>query len=146
MKKIFAFIAIALIMSMVTTTVTAQVKLKPNQFAYVYTGVSVDSVSVNDTVFAKEIFVNKPTTLYYNVSVKITEIASASCTISLQGKIFSDDVYTNITTATYSGGGSDTTVIFTQNTTKQFYRYYRVRIVYGSGKVAVYNIKCYFKQ
>ena len=146
MKKSFSMLLIALLSLLAMNTVEAQVKLKPSNYALVYTGLAVDTISATDTAWTYEVFVNKPTSLFYNVSTKITELASpGKCAVSLQGKIFSDDDYTNITTQSYLGSGTDTTIVFTQNTTKQFYRYYRVRVVYAANKVKVYNIKFYFK-
>ena len=144
--KIIALIALSIGCFVFTNESTAQVKLKPSTYALVYTCLAVDTVSATDTAWTYEVFVNKPTSLFYNVSTKITELTSpGKCAVSLQGKIFSDDDYTNITTYNYLGSGTDTTIVFTQNTTKQFYRYYRVRVVHADGKAKIYNIKFYFK-
>lgn len=146
MKKSFSILLIAMLSLVAMNTAEAQVKLKPSTYAWVYTGMAVDTISATDTSWTYELIVNKPTSLFYNVSAKITELTSpGKCAVSLQGKIFSDDDYTNITTYNYYGSGTDTTIVFTQNTTKQFYRYYRVKVVYGANKVKIYNIKFYFK-
>lgn len=148
MKKLKIIALFALIIGVFAFSANAQksVKMKPSIYAHVFTGTVADSVTVNDTAYTFDCFANKATSLFYNVSVKIAEITSpGKCSVSLQGRIFSDDDFTNIATYNYSGTGTDTTLVFTQNTTKQFYRYYRVRVVYTDKSVYVYNIKFYFK-
>lgn len=144
MKKLFLLMCIALL----TFAVSAQktVKLAPNVYAFEYTGVAADSISATDTAFTYDVEVNKPNALFYNFKVKLTELSSpCTMTVSVMGKMYVDDVFTPITSGTYSGSGTDTTIIFTQNTTAQFYRYYRVKVVYGANKAKVTYYKLYFK-
>jgi hypothetical protein len=129
-------------------TVSAQktVKLASNLYAVEYTGVAADSISATDTAFTYDVEVNKPNALFYNFKVKLTELSSPCImTVSVMGKMYIDDDYTTITSQAYSGGGTDTSIVFTQNTTAQYYRYYRVKVIYGDKKAKVSYYKLYFK-
>lgn len=145
MKKFIGLLLLFIVSVAISNVTQAQTKLKPYEYAYVYLGKTADTATVNQTNIYKDVFVNKPSSLYYNVSIKLTTANAGKCSASLQGKIFTDDDYTNITTYNYAGSQSDTTLIFTQNSTKQFYRYYRIKVTYSSGKCSIYNIKYYFK-
>lgn len=144
MKKVILLVCAILL----TFAVSAQktIKLSPTVYAVEYTGVAADSISATDTAFTYDVEVNKPNALFYNFKVKLTELASpCNMVVSVMGKYFIDDEYTPITSATYTGAGTDTTIVFTQNTTAQFYRYYRVKVVYGDKKAKVSYYKLYFK-
>lgn len=125
---------------------TAQVTLPADQYLFDYTGVATDTVGTGTTTWSKEIIVNKPQMLYYNNQLKVTKVSgSPRATIKLQGKLFSTDAYTDITTTSYYGTTADTTINYTQVTTKQAYRYYRQLITATAGKTKVTWLKASFK-
>lgn len=115
-----------------------------NSYAQSTTNYYYENVGVNDTLGSVNETLNVPIlfqipeAVYYNNRVKVTNDGSLECTIALQGKVFDTDSYTTITTITYTGVGSDTTVVFSQPTTKQVYRYYNVLITRTAG-VGTFN-------
>ena len=146
MKKIMLLLVALLSFAIMPTMAQKTVKLSPNVYAVAYTGVTADSVSATDTTFYIDVLTNKPSALYYNFRIKINDVTTSLTTTSVMGKIFDDDPWTTITSQAYHGTGSDTTITFTQNTTAQFYRYYRIKVVYTSGKASINYIKMYFKK
>jgi hypothetical protein len=135
MKK---FVVLLLLM-IACFTIQAQYSktLGVGEYGIGYTGLAKDTVSATDTAFTYEYTVNKATPLFYNIACKVLKVSAGSCSISIQGRIFNTDAYTNITTYTFAGSQADTTVVFTQNTTAQFYRTYRIKVLYVSGKTKV---------
>lgn len=108
-------------------------------------GNSADTVGATSTTWYKAYEVQVPQQLFYNFKVKVLETTTFACTIKLQGKIFDTDTYADITTITYAGAGTDTTVAFTQVSTKQNYRFYKVLVTRTAGKGSVSSIKGSFK-
>lgn len=101
---------------------------------------SVSSKSSDSTWYFQVLLANFDYPVKVNMKVTLDEISgTGSCAFSLQGKQFSGDSWTNITTVNYSGAGSDTTFTITDGTARQF-RYYRGFLdkVYGTaGRVEV---------
>jgi hypothetical protein len=105
-----------------------------SNYIYEYTGdATKDTVGGTVTTWNKPITFGVPTANYYNFKVKLTETATFAGTVKLQGKIHDNDAYTDITTVTYTGAGADTTIVFSQPTTKQMYRTYNVLVTRTSG-------------
>lgn len=142
MKKLLGIILIAILTS---TVVCAQQSktLQPTAFGYSYTAVAGDTISATDTAWTYDVTVNKATPLYYNFAVKVLKVSAGSCTVYVMGKIYPTDEFTPISSGTFAGSQADTTILFTQNTTRQFYRIYRVKVVYVSGKTKVSTITNY---
>ncbi len=74
--------------------------------------------------------------LYYNIAVICDSISAPSVTFLLQGKDFDHQSYTNIDTVTWAGT-ADTSFVFSQEVTKQAYRYYNVKATVADGKCGV---------
>lgn len=129
------------------TQVKAQTVLQPGTWAVEYTGVASDTVgAATVTTWNKGFFLNKGETLFYNAKVKVTDkVAGAACTVALQGKYFANDTYATITTMTWTGAGTDTTVLFTGNTTAVFYRYLNFLVTRTAGVAKVTSIKLSLK-
>ena len=143
-KIVIALICFVLAFS-ITEKATAQV-LREGVYLYDYTGVSTDTVGTGATTWYKEVQPDKPQMLYYNNQLKVTKVSgSPRASIKLQGKNFSTDAYTDITTTAYYGTGTDTTINYTQVTTKQSYRYYKLLITATAGKTKVSWFKASFK-
>lgn len=141
MKKLIAFLILAIGFACLPSK--AQTILPVGKFIYSYTGVATDTVGATSTTWSKEIQLNKLDGLFYNSSVKVSDaVAGAKCSVALQGKYFSTDEYTTITTVTWYGGGTDTTILFTQNSSKIYYRYlkYLVTNVTPRAKVSLINL------
>ena len=105
--------------------------LKMDEFFPYYAGVAADTVGLTQDTVEVKWFVNKPKDLLYNWQTKVTETRGRGLvTISLQGRVFSTDAWTNITSIIYSGGGTDTTVNFTQHTIASVVPYNHFRLYY----------------
>jgi len=125
----------------------AQTILPVKTYIYTYTGVATDTVGSGTTTWNKAIQLNKLDGLYYNAKVKVSDVVDgAACTVKLQGKIFSTDSYTDISTVTWTGAGTDTTILFTQNSNKVYYRYLNFLVTRTAGKLKVDYINLSLKR
>ncbi len=143
MKKFLMF----LILAIGFFSANAQTILKVDNYVYLYTGVAADTVSTVDTLWTKDIQLNKLEGLFYNGKVKVSDItAGAKCKVSIKGKIFATDAYTNITTVQWYGGGTDTTILFTSNTNKVYWRYLQFEVDQVATKLKVDYINLSLKK
>jgi len=129
MKKfIKALLLIGLIV--VTLGVLAQDKsydLPRTDYYHAFTFTAADTVSENDSLYYVQLFLNKAEPIKYNIETKITKVDTVVTTVTLQGKVFSTDSWTDITAVSYIGTGTDTTIHYTENTTAKYYRYLRLK-------------------
>jgi hypothetical protein len=126
MKKLIVFLVICA----VSLAMSAQKSLGNAYGASL--SASLDSADVENF----EIFVNKAEMLYYNIAVIGDSVSAPSVTFLLQGKDFDHQSYTNIDTVTWTGT-ADTSFVFSQESTKQAYRYYNVKATVADGKCGV---------
>ena len=126
MKKLIVFLVICA----VSLAMSAQKSLGNAYGASL--SASLDSADVENF----EIFVNKAEMLYYNIAVIGDSVSAPSVTFLLQGKDFDHQSYTNIDTVTWTGT-ADTSFVFSQEDTKQAYRYYNVKATVADGKCGV---------
>ena len=126
MKKLIVFLVICA----VSLAMSAQKSLGNAYGASL--SASLDSADVENF----EIFVNKAEMLYYNIAVIGDSISAPRVTFLLQGKDFDHQSYTNIDTVTWAGT-ADTSFVFSQESTKQAYRYYNVKATVADGKCGV---------
>jgi len=126
MKKLIVFLVICA----VSLAMSAQKSLGNAYGASL--SASLDSADVENF----EIFVNKAEMLYYNIAVIGDSVYSPRVTFLLQGKDFDHQSYTNIDTVTWTGT-ADTSFVFSQEVTKQAYRYYNVKATVADGKCGV---------
>ena len=126
MKKLIVFLVICA----VSLAMSAQKSLGNSYGASL--SASLDSADVENF----EIFVNKAEMLYYNIAVIGDSVSAPSVTFLLQGKDFDHQSYTNIDTVTWTGT-ADTSFVFSQESTKQAYRYYNVKATVTDGKCGV---------
>lgn len=115
-----------------------------------YTGVASDTLgTVTATTWSYAYELNKPEGVFYNARVKVSDKttgASGVCTIVIQSKHFSTDTYSTLKTVEWTGVGStDTIAPFSEISTKQYGRFYRILITNTSGKSKVDYVKISFK-
>ena len=134
MKKLILFLII--VISFVSVNAQTNVNFPKNDYYFQsYTGVTADTIGVGQTTWNKAYCLFVPQSVLYNVKLKVEEVTSDfKATVALQGKIHASDSYSTITTYTYTGTGSDTTLVFSQPTTKQVYRYFNLLVTRTSGK------------
>jgi hypothetical protein len=118
MKKIFILFAFTLLfVSGFAQDRSLSATLGREDIFFKYPGVAKDSCGVTQDTLEYKWFINKAYDLLYDVQVKLTEIRGRGlCTVSLQGRKFESDSWSNITSVIYYGGGTDTTITFTQHT------------------------------
>jgi hypothetical protein len=150
MKKLVLLLIAVCSFAFANAQTATPIQFTPDQWFVSYTGsATLDTVSVNNTWY-KEILPNKGQRLMYNIRVKITEVSAVSAgtpvAVALQGKVFDTDTYTTITTLNYRGTGTDTTLTYSEASTAQVYRYFKVLITPASGKVKTTFVKASFKQ
>ena len=127
MKKIFLLLAAVFVM-MTCTAQDRTITLGSDTWYYQFgVNTAADTISAFDTLYYVQALTNKSMGLLYGIQTQITEVSGAArVAVSLQGKIHSGDSWTNITTVTYYGSDSDTTINFSQTGTAVFYRYLRI--------------------
>lgn len=145
MKK---YILLLIAFLTITMVCTAQVKLLPGKYFLNHAGLATDTVGAVGTTWNYPIFVNKGFGYFYINAVKVQEVTSDfKCSIKLQGKNRSTESYSDITTLYYYGTGTDSTLNFSNVSTKTNYNYlnYLVTRISGKGKVVFcdFNIKKY---
>ena len=134
MKKLIVFLVICA----VSLAMSAQKSLGNSYGASL--SASLDSADVENF----EIYVNKAEMLYYNIAVIGDSVSAPSVTFLLQGKDFEHQSYTNIDTVTWAGT-ADTSFVFSQEVTKQFYNYYNVQTTVTDGECGI-EVKFQFKK
>lgn len=122
-----------------------------NTWVHEYTGIASDTLgTVTATTFSYTIPVNKPDGLFYVGKIKVSDKttgANGVCTVKFQGKYFSADAYTDITTVSWTGVGStDSTITFTSVSNKVYYRYMRYLVTNTGGKSKVDFVKLLIKK
>ena len=144
MKKIF----ILLVILISVVSVSAQRVMKADTYIYKYVGLAGDTVNVsNDSTWNHTVQINKREGVFYNASVKVADVtANAACKVILRGKMFDTDSWTTIETKEWKGAGTDTIINFTQNTTKQYYRYLDFKLSGTATKAKLSYIKLSLKR
>ena len=129
MKKII-FIAIAL-MALIGCEVQAQSPkaLSLNQWVY---GDDTDySLSTSgDSVLTYTITLNKPEIVLYDVQVVLDSVdGTPDYVVDLKGKVFEDDAWSDLETdVAWTGTSADTTILFQEHSTAEFYRIFQLQV------------------
>ena len=146
MKKFL--ILLLIVIGAAFAQVKAQTVLPSGKYAVEYTGVSSDTVgAATVTTWNKGWVMTDGDAVFYNAKVKVADkAANGACTIALQGKYFTDDTYTTITTLTWHATGTDTTVLFTGNTNKVYYRYFNFLVTRTASSAKVIYTKLSLKK
>ena len=145
MKKFILLIALAIGFLSISAQTVKKYTLPVNQYFWNYTGTAADTLGVGQTTWGYETIINKQDGFFYNIRVKVSDKTTGGAgvgTIKLQGKHFSTDAYSDITTISWTGVGStDTIAPFSQVTTKQYYRYLKILVTRTGGLIKVDYIK-----
>lgn len=116
------------------STAQTNVNKTTSNYIYTYEGTALDTTGAVGTTWKKAITYEVPDACYYNTAIKLKEITAFTATVKLQGKVFNSDAYEDITTVTYTGTGTDTTIVFRQDSLKKIYRTYNVLVTRTGGK------------
>lgn len=145
MKRLIILIAMLTILGGISAQDHSYTLTQPvSYYGLPYRAMDTVSSKSNDSTWYMQYYLSN-----YNFPVKVNVklhahelTGTGNCAVSLQGKQFDSDAWTNITTVNYSGSGSDTTITITDGTARQF-QYYRVFLdkVYGTaGRVGVMTL------
>ena len=134
-----------------TGTKTYMVDLTPKYFECIYNGTAGDTVStaLGDSVFNFEIYTNKTDALYSNHQLTLTKVGSTSLSVNVYmlGKYFSTDTkYDTLSTASFKGTVTDTTINTKLFTSKLGYNYYKQKVVLSSGRCKFKKYKSYYRK
>lgn len=152
MKTIFLLLISALLFASacdVNAQITRTKTMSASTWIDTYEGRTKDTVSVNaDSVFYYVLTANKADDLFYDIKIALDSLgATPNYVIDLKAKVFPDDDWTSLETdVTWTGTSSDTTIRFTEQTTAEFYRIFRVEIngQAGTGKAGIGKIQTKF--
>jgi hypothetical protein len=143
LSLIAAFVALAAIAQVGETTVN----LNKDVYVIEWYGEASDTVSLVDTLWTKQFTpaANNASSYFYDFAIKLKEHKSGTGRTDcfLLGKKFNADAWTNIDTIKYYSTGTDTTIKFTQNTTKKFWNHYGIRLEKQLGTANVYPLYIY---
>lgn len=151
MKKLIfllSFIMVGFIATAQTTAVTKSLfKIPTTAYIYQYVGTASDSLgAVRDSILFP-LYVESFNPTWYDFKVRIHEVVSpCNVAVQLQGRKFSTDSWSTITTTTYKGVGTDTSILFNQTTTLQHYNYYQLVFKRASNKAKITDITAIFKR
>lgn len=153
MKKLFSLIFLfAICLTLANAQTGTTVTLPKGQQFYEFTGLATDYSTTSPTAtWTKDVLIkNIPERVNYNIQLKVHKLSSGQAAIKLQGKVFSTDTYTDITTVGYAGG-QDSVINFTNTLASSqpvlsAYRYFRVSNVATADSVRVTWIKYSFKK
>jgi len=125
-KLIFLLSIITVIFSL---NVNAQdYKINKNTTYFEYSGEDSDTV-IADGTWGLWLANQKDFSMLHAVKVSLDSVSGTpTCDVKLQGKVFDDDSWTDITTVEWTGTTSDTTFTISETSTAKFYRHYRVYI------------------
>lgn len=135
MKKL-ALILVSLLIGLISMGQTVseksgsvtQVLDAPNGVTYWYSSTDANIITQADTLVAYTFGVKSVDALKQFAKVTLTENSgTAGVAVSLLGKEFWDEAYTSITSVSYKGGGSDTTIYLDGSSAKHD-RFYKVLI------------------
>lgn len=149
MKKFFIFGILAIMSAVVFSQTSKQVTLKPAQYYLMYTGIAADSINAatKDSTWNMVVRLNKGDGVLYNAKVKVQDLtAGATAKIILQGRNFATDSWTTITTKAWKGGGTDTTVLFTNVSSKIYYRHLNFKLSGTANKAKLSYINLSIKK
>jgi hypothetical protein len=130
MKKVMILLfGIALIMSFSVNAQDHSKTLKSSAYYYEFSFTSSDYVEASDTYYV-QVTSRKLEPLKYSIKVEMDSISGdPQVAVSIQGKVFTGDSWTNISTTTWMGTASDTSFILSEISTAKYYRYWRVYFV-----------------
>ena len=129
MKNLLIILSLLLSMFLISASAQAQDKVLQKGTSFeTYTGVDADTLSADET-WSYSVLSYSDYGKFHNVKVNLDSISGTpTCDIKLQGKVFSDDSWTDIETVSWAGTTSDTTFTFSEASTAKYYRYYKVLI------------------
>ena len=93
---------------------------------------AADTLSVvgTDSTMTYTVTANKPGALFYNVAIQLDSVSGTpTFTCDFKGKVFEDDAWSDLDTdIIWTGTTSDTTVLFSEQSTAVFMRYFQVQV------------------
>jgi len=83
-----------------------------------------------DSVLTYTITLNKAEDVFYDVQVTLDSVGGTpSYILDLKGKVFTDDTWSDLETdVAWTGTSSDTTILFQEHSTAEFYRIIQLQV------------------
>ena len=148
MKK---FLAILFLLAFTITFANAQTgqskTLGTGIQYYEYAGKTIDTSNTTGTWYYDVTIPQISDRVFFNIQAKVHNNGSAKGAFVVQGKVFSTDSYTTLLSMnTPYGGGQDSTINFTSQTTGSANRYFRVLYTSTAGETKITWLKYSFKK
>lgn len=109
-------------------------------YGKVIAGTVLDTIGATQTSITKTFFINQSDMLTYAITTKISDYTTGSNltgTVVLSGRLNEYSPWVTLTTVTYAGAGTDSTITFSESSTAK--AYYLYKLVYtrtaGKGKI-----------
>jgi len=117
-----------------STGIDVTMDINTNKTYFRDLGNSADTIGIVDSTWTKVFAINNMyDALKQQVRLKVDEVTGTGDFVATwKGKNFLSNAWVTISTATYHGVGSDTTIVFDQSTAKT-YRYYTLDIDVDAG-------------
>lgn len=129
------------------TVTKPQITMRLDEYLVKSVGLTTDTVGVGKTVLQIPIYIQKNELTYYDAQLKLDSINGAvKVTATLQGKKFSTDAWSDISSDVYNGLSADTIITFSNTTTKQAYNYYQFKISRTSGTAKINYVFLHVKK
>lgn len=132
MKKLVLFITM---MFFFMGGIFAQTILPAEKYVYDFVGKKADTVIATDTI-TKELLLNKTAGLFYVSQTKLeAKNTGANAVLSLHAKVFEDDAWTQLKTATWKGTTKDTVITLTEDSSRIYYRHLKLQLIVSNDTV-----------
>jgi hypothetical protein len=133
MKALKIFLAVIVLLTLVVCKADAQTaKVKTlNLTQWVWEDATDYSLSTSgDSVLTYTFLANKADDLFYDIQVKLDSVSGTpDYDVDLKGKVFENDSWSDLETdVTWDGTSSDTTILFQEHSTAEFYRYFQLQV------------------
>lgn len=130
MRKIIILLLVTLLFACKVDAQTAKTKTL-NSSQWFYSDDSNYSLAITgDSVLTYTFTLNKPDDVFYDIQIKLDSVSGTpDYDIDLKGKVFSADSWSDLETdVTWDGTSSDTTILFQEHSTAEFYRIFQLQV------------------
>lgn len=134
MRKLFVLFTLLLFVLNVSAQVERNDRVSKGNYYASYSAGANDTITSNDD-FAYIVYDNGQFTKYYiNASVKLDSIDAPEVDVTLQGRDFNHESWSDISSVTWTGTSSDTTIVTGDESSGVLYRQNRILFEHTSGE------------
>jgi len=130
MKKIVLLLFVALLFACNVDAQTAKSKTLNSSQWYYGDDTNYSLAITGDSVLTYTIKLNKADDVFYDIQVVLDSVSGTpDYDVDLKGKVFEDDAWSDLETdVTWDGTSSDTTILFQEHSTAEFYRIIQLQV------------------